>query len=66
MEKEYIVSQTEGEKVFKLSNMDDFKDCIECNDDEYWSHVEGQLFTEDEFNIVDGVACPIFPTLNDF
>jgi hypothetical protein len=46
--------------------MEDFDDKIECNDDDYWFHVEGQLFAEDEFKIVDGVACPIFPTLYDF
>jgi hypothetical protein len=66
MEKEYIVSQTEGEKVFYLSNMDDFDDKIECNDDPYWSSVEGQVFTEDEFKVEDDIAYPIFPTLDNF
>ena len=66
MKKEFIVAQTEGEKEFYLSNMDDFNDKIECNDDPYWSSVEGQVFTEDEFKIEDDIAYPIFPTLNDF
>lgn len=66
MQKEYIVAQTEGEKGFYLSNMDDFNDKIKCNDDLYWSSVEGQVFTEDEFKIVDDIVYPVFPTLDDF
>lgn len=66
MQKEYIVSQVEDEGVLVLANMDDFTDRIECSDDEYWSSVEGQLFTEDEFRVEDDIAYPIIPTLYDF
>jgi hypothetical protein len=66
MQKEYIVAQIESEGKFYLSNMEDFADKIECNDDPYWSSVEGQLFYGDEFRVEDDIAYPIFPTLNDF
>lgn len=66
MNKEYIVSLVEDEEVFTLSNMDDFSDRIECSDDEYWASVEGQLFTENEFRVEDGIAYPIIDTLNDY
>ena len=62
MQKEYIVSQVEGEEIFYLANMDDLDEKIECSDDMYWSSVEGQLFTEDEFRIEDGIA---YPFIND-
>lgn len=62
MQKEYIVSQVEGEEIFYLANMDDLDEKIECSDDMYWSSVEGQLFTEDEFIIEDGIA---YPSIND-
>jgi hypothetical protein len=62
MQKEYIVSQVEGEEIFYLANMDNLDEKIECSDDMYWSSVEGQLFTEDEFRIEDGIA---YPSIND-
>ena len=52
--------------LFYLSNMEEFADRIKCSNDSYWSSVEGQLFTEDEFEVKDDVAYPIIPTLDDF
>lgn len=66
MQKEYIVSKVEFVDLFYLSNMEEFADRIKCSNDSYWSSVEGQLFTEDEFEVKDDVAYPIIPTLDDF
>lgn len=56
MKKKYIVKLTTrpGEpKKFNLVNTEDELDQIICSDDSYWSSVEDQIFTEDEFTLGD-------------